>query len=102
VTETVDHRLATEDAQRVLRGEAEPPMPLIVSLGAPLDLETGVVRCPACGMDSVQLVQAVSYPSVSYPTNGALMLSCRMCSTDFAIGVDQEGGRCVLRTSRPR
>lgn len=93
---------ATARAQRVLAGEEAPPMPLLVSLGAPLDLLDGVVRCPKCSMDSIQIVQATSSPSVSFPEHAAIFLSCRMCSGDFAIGVDAEGGRCVLRTSRPR
>lgn len=96
------HQDRTEDAQRVIRGEAEPPVPLTVNFGAPLDLVDGTLRCPKCGMDSVQLVQAVSYPSISFPTSAAILLSCRTCSGDFAIGVDAEDGRCVLRTTRPR
>jgi hypothetical protein len=97
-----DHQLATETAQLVIRGEIEPPLPLAVSFGAPLDMVDGTIRCPKCGMDSVQLVQATSFPSISFPTNAAIMLSCRMCQGEFAIGVDAEGGRCVLRTTQPR
>jgi hypothetical protein len=96
------HRDATELAQRVLRGESKPPMPLLVSFGAPLDMESGLVRCPRCGMDSIQVVQAVSYPAVSFPTNAAIMLGCRTCGTEFAVGIDQEGGQAYLRTTRPR
>ena len=67
-----------------------------------LDLVDGVIRCPKCGLDSVQLVNATSFPSISFPTNAAILLACRMCNGEFAIGIDAEGGRCVLRTTRPR
>jgi hypothetical protein len=98
-----DYRLRSEEAQRVLRGESPPPVELLVSLGAPLDLEDGIVRCPKCGLDSVQIVQATSFPSVSFPTSAAIFLRCRMCPEgDFAIGVDQEDGQAFLRTTRPR
>jgi hypothetical protein len=92
----------TEAAQLALRGEAPPPFEMAVNLGAPLDLESGIIRCPVCGIDGVELVQVVSHPAGSYPTNAAIELSCATCSRPFAITVEQVEGRCVLAMARPR
>jgi hypothetical protein len=41
----MDWRLATEDAQAVLRGEEAPAVEIDTRLGMALDLETGEVVC---------------------------------------------------------
>jgi hypothetical protein len=97
-----DHEYATAQAQRVLRGEEEPRLEITFMAGVPLDFETGVVRCPKCGLDTVRIVQAHTYPSPSYPEHAAIFLDCRTCGERFAVGIDAEDGRAILRTSRLR
>jgi hypothetical protein len=97
-----DYLLATERAQRVIAGLEPPPVELAVNFGAPLDLESGIIRCPDCGIDSIDLIETVSFPAGGSPDHAGVFLDCTICGCGFAITVDREDGRCLLRTARRR
>lgn len=94
--------LATERAQRAIAGEAEPPLPLLVSLGASMDVASGTVACATCGAEAVQLIEARTHPGISYPDHAAIGLECLVCGRPFAITFDREEHGVVMRSIRER
>jgi len=99
-----DYLSRTAHAQRVLAGQAKPSMPLDSRLGVSMDVASGVLSCPTCGADSVKIIEARTYPSISFPTNAAVGFECLLCSRPFAISFDleEERGGVVMRSVRER
>jgi hypothetical protein len=100
--ELTDHRLATEDEMRALRGEVEPPVVLDKRLGLALDLVSGRVVCARCGMDGLDLFRSIVLPHPLGPDMIIAGLRCRSCKAEQAVTLEQQGGAVVLGTSLPR
>ena len=100
--ESDHHRLATEDAQRALRGEGPPPIVIDKRLGMPLDLVSGRVTCASCGMDTLDLIRAVALPDFLSPELFIAAMRCRTCDREQAISLEQQDGAVILGTALPR
>jgi hypothetical protein len=95
--------VATEDAQRVLRGEAAPRPEIVFQSGCTIDTVSGVLYCPDCGQNRLRLIEALSHPAGGSPSSAGIFLRCLDCSTSFCLSVDHEqDGICVLSTARLR
>jgi hypothetical protein len=100
--DVTDHRIATEDAMRAIRGEGPPPLVIDKRLGLSLDLVTGRCVCAKCGMDTLSLTRAIALPSFLDPETVIAGMRCRTCEAEQAVSLEQQSGAVILGTSLPR
>jgi hypothetical protein len=100
--DVTDHRTATEDAMRAIRGEGPPPLVIDKRLGLALDLVTGRCVCAKCGLDALELFRAIVLPHPLDPELVIAGIRCRICEAEQAVSIRQEKGAVILSTSLPR